>query len=139
MVALEWRRPQTAVAGIITMPNHLPFTILWGREERFGSGAQRKISAKIENNETLPLWRVERCGKILIAEESQRPGFRPKYGAFHSPVGRSGKDRVGPAEPNKVAIQCVDFVVLLAFREVEFAFAKRLQGFGIQQQRLAPR
>src|SRR5439155_22857579 len=98
-------------------------------EERLWRGIQVQVEAEIDDDEALESGIVG----LVAPEKAQEKSFTSEDSAFEAAPERIGKNWISPAQSEQITMHLVDFGMLLAFGEVEFALAECFFGFGIDQ------
>src|SRR5438552_16063286 len=88
-----------------------------------------EVESEIDDDEALQFG----VAGLIASEETQDKRFLSQHGTFQTAAAGIGKDGIGSSQSEQVAMHLVDFGMLLALGEVEFAFAECLFGFRIDQ------
>src|SRR5438477_6131887 len=133
LLGFDRRRSRAAVARVFARPDQLPTMAFERRQERLRRGIQVQVESEVDDDEALEFGIL-----VLVAsEKAQDKRFLSEHGTFQTVPTRIGKDWIGSAQSEQVAMHLIDFGMLLAFREVEFAFSECFLGFRIDEDRFA--
>ena len=92
-----------------------------------------EVEAEVDDDEPLEFG----IARLVASEKAQDKRFLSEHRTFQTAPMRIGKDWIGSAQSEQVAMHLIDFGMLLALREVEFAFSECLLGFRIDEDRFA--
>src|SRR5256885_969512 len=98
-------------------------------EQRLRGRIQMEVEPEVDDDQALELG----IARLVAAEEMQDERFASEHGAFQPAAARIGKNWIGPAQSEQITMHLVDFGMLLALGEVEFALAKCFFGLRIDQ------